>query len=171
MDWRPHRAGKAPPIWHMIGHLQRNKVRSLLRRVRIVQSLDSVRLAAELENEAARIGKTVDVLAEINVAGEEAKSGAPADMAEELAARAAECAHLRLCGLMTMAPYDPDPEQARPHFAALRELLEQFRQRGTVPPDCTHLSMGMSGDYEVAVEEGATVVRVGSVLLEGVEES
>ena len=158
-----------PPIWHMIGHLQRNKVRSLLRHVRIVQSLDSLRLADELETEAARIGKTVEVLIEVNVAGEAAKSGAPLEVAEEVAGYAAACAHLRLNGLMTMAPYDPDSAQARPYFSQLRELLERFRQRGVVPPECTHLSMGMSGDYEVAVEEGATIVRLGSVLLEGIE--
>lgn len=155
------------PNWHMIGHLQRNKVKMVLPCSRILHSLDSVRLAEQLEQQAASLDATVDVLVELNVAGEERKSGAPPEDARRIAAAVADCAHLALRGLMTMAPYDPDPESARPYFARLRELRDELRESGTVDRDCTHLSMGMSGDYQVAVEEGATIVRVGSALYEG----
>jgi pyridoxal phosphate enzyme (YggS family) len=161
--------GAAGPRWHMIGHLQRNKVKALLRHTRILHSLDSIRLAKELEKQAERLDLTVDAFLEVNVAGEEAKSGAPVSEAAAIAETVAQCPHLRLHGLMTMPPFDPDPEAARPHFTRLRELLEELRGRGTVGPDCRHLSMGMSIDYAVAVEEGATFVRVGSALFEGIE--
>ncbi len=158
----------ALPRWHMIGHLQRNKVKALLKHTRVLHSLDSVRLARELEKQAAKLELTVDAFLEFNVAGEQAKSGAaPADAAA-LAEAVAQCPHIRLHGLMTMPPFDPDPEAARPHFARLRELLERLRRQGAVGPECLHLSMGMTIDYAVAVEEGATFVRIGSALFEGV---
>jgi pyridoxal phosphate enzyme (YggS family) len=158
----------APPRWHMIGHLQRNKVKALLRHTRILHSLDSVRLVQEIEKQAEKLDLTVDAFLEFNVAGELAKSGAPLDQASALAEAATACSHIRLHGLMTMPPFDPDPEAARPHFVRLRELLEQLRGDGAVGPKCVHLSMGMTIDYAVAVEEGATFVRIGSALFEGV---
>jgi pyridoxal phosphate enzyme (YggS family) len=158
----------ALPRWHMIGHLQRNKVKALLKHTRVLHSLDSVRLAREIEKQAAKLDLSVDAFLEFNVAGEQAKSGAaPADAAA-LAEAVAQCPHIRLHGLMTMPPFDPDPEAARPYFARLRELLEQVRRQGAVRPECLHLSMGMTIDYAVAVEEGATFVRIGSALFEGV---
>ena len=159
-------AGEHPalPRWHMIGHLQRNKVKAVLRHSRVLHSLDSTRLVAELEKQAATLGLTVDAFLELNVAGEEAKSGAPLSDATALAEAASASPHIRLRGLMTMPPFDPDPEAARPHFARLRELLEEMRQAGAVGPDCGHLSMGMTIDYAVAIEEGATFVRVGTLL-------
>jgi pyridoxal phosphate enzyme (YggS family) len=159
----------ALPRWHMIGHLQRNKVKALLRHSRILHSLDSLRLAKELEDQAARRELTVDAFLELNVAGEQAKSGAPVAEASALAEAVCHHPHIRLHGLMTMPPFDPDPEAARPHFARLRELLEQLQRQGAVGPDCVHLSMGMTIDYAVAVEEGATFVRIGSALFEGIE--
>jgi pyridoxal phosphate enzyme (YggS family) len=156
------------PRWHMIGHLQRNKVKALLRHTRILHSLDSVRLTHELESQAEKLGLTVDAFLEFNVAGEQAKSGAPLEQADALAEAASHSPHIRLHGLMTMPPFDPDPEAARPHFAHLRELLERLRSGGAVGPDCVHLSMGMTIDYAVAIEEGATFVRIGSALFEGV---
>lgn len=160
--------GAGGPVWHMIGHLQRNKVRALLPVCRIVHSVDSERLLEELERRAELLGVTVDVLLEVNIAGEANKQGiAPRDAAR-LAEAAGRCGRLRVRGLMTMAPLNPDPEAARPHFAALRELLAALRRSGAVGPECRELSMGMSQDYEVAAEEGATLVRVGSVLFEGV---
>ena len=161
----------AVPRWHMIGHVQRNKVKALLRHTRILHSLDSVRLANELEKQAEGLNLAVDAFLEFNVADEQAKSGAPPADAAVLAEAVSRCPHIRLHGLMTMAPYDPDPEAARPHFARLRELLEQLRHSGAVGRQCVHLSMGMTIDYAVAVEEGATFVRIGSALFEGVESS
>ena len=158
------------PRWHMIGHLQRNKVKPLLKYVRILHSLDSVRLAEELEKQAARNEEMIDVFLEINMAGENSKSGAPPADADVIAEAATRAVHLRLRGLMTMAPYDLEPETVRPYFASLRELLENLRRKGTVGPECVHLSMGMTNDYAVAIEEGATIIRVGSALFEGVEE-
>ena len=158
----------ALPRWHMIGHLQRNKVKALLRHTRILHSLDSVRLACEIEKQAERLDLTVDAFLEFNVAGELAKSGAPVDEAGPLVEAATQCQHIRVHGLMTMPPFDPDPEAARPYFARLRGLLEKLQRDGAVGPDCVHLSMGMTIDYAAAVEEGATFVRIGSALFEGV---
>lgn len=162
---------EALPRWHMIGHLQRNKVKVLLRHTRILHSLDSARLARELEKQAEGLEVTVDAFLELNVAGEQAKSGAPVDQAGTIAQAVSDCPHIRLHGLMTMPPFDPDPEAARPHFVRLRELLEQLQRGGAVGPECVHLSMGMTIDYPVAVEEGATFVRIGSALFEGVDRS
>lgn len=160
-------AGTAPPVWHMIGHLQRNKVRSLLRVCRIIHSLDSTRLIDEVQAEAARRGLLVEGFIELNLSGEPAKTGAPPEQAESLAAAAVAAGNIRLLGLMTMAPYEADMSRVRGCFSRLREMLKRLRQRGVVPPDCAELSMGMSGDFPVAVEEGATIVRIGSRIFEG----
>jgi pyridoxal phosphate enzyme (YggS family) len=162
-------AGAGLPRWHMIGHLQRNKVKAVLKYTRILHSLDSVRLAREIEKQAETLDVTVDAFLELNVAGEQAKSGAPVGEAAALAEAVLQCPHIRLHGLMTMPPFDPDPEAARPHFSRLREILEDLRSKGVVDPDCVHLSMGMTIDYAVAIEEGATFVRIGSALFEGIE--
>lgn len=158
------------PRWHMIGHLQRNKIKTLLKYARILHSLDSVRLAEELEKHAAPSERTIDVFLEINTAGESTKSGAVPAEAAKIAEAATMSPHLRLRGLMTMAPYDSNPETARPYFAGLREFLEKLRRDGAVGPECIHLSMGMTSDFGVAIEEGATFIRVGSALFEGVED-
>ena len=159
-----------PPRWHMIGHLQRNKVKQLLPHARIVHSLDSARLAAEIDSVAQRLDVGVDVLLEVNVAGEASKSGAAPTDVEAIVQAIREHTRIRLRGLMTMPPFDPDPEHSRPYFARLREMLSRLRESGAAGPECTHLSMGMSQDYAVAVEEGATFVRVGSALYEGLPE-
>lgn len=155
------------PRWHMIGHLQRNKVRTLLPCARIVHSLDSERLASTIGHQAQEVQVVVDVLVEVNVSGEGSKEGVRPEDVAALAAAVARERHLCLRGLMTMAPLCPVAEAARPYFARLRTLLERLRQAGAVPSTCAHLSMGMSQDYAVAVEEGATLVRVGSALFEG----
>lgn len=155
------------PRWHMIGHLQRNKVKLLLPHARIIHSLDSQRLATTLEQHAQQMDAAVDAFVEVNVSGEASKEGVSPDAVGPLLDTVASCPHIRLRGLMTMAPLDVDAEASRPHFARLRELLDGLRHDGAVGPECTHLSMGMSQDYVVAVEEGATFVRVGSVLFEG----
>lgn len=155
------------PRWHMIGHLQRNKVRKLIPHVRILHSLDSTRLADEAQLRAAEAACAIDCLLEVNVSGEASKQGVTPTDLPALVEHVAGLSHLRLRGLMTMAPADPDPEAARPHFARLRALLEALREAGTAPEGFDQLSMGMSGDYTVAVEEGATIIRVGSALFEG----
>lgn len=160
-------AAEALPRWHMIGHLQRNKVGQLLGRARIVHSLDSQRLLRALEEQACRLGVLVDAFVEVNVSGEASKQGVSVDEAGPLIESAAGSSCVRLRGLMTMAPYDPEPEASRTVYARLRELLERLRTRGVAPATCVHLSMGMSQDYGVAVEEGATFVRVGSALFAG----
>ena len=160
----PPASATAAPHWHMVGHLQRNKVKLVLPHARILHSLDSERLAAEIDAVAAPLDLVVDAFLETNVSGETSKYGvAPADL-EPLIAAIRRYSRIRLRGLMTMPPFDPDPQQTRPCFAMLRGLLEQLRARGAVGPECVHLSMGMSHDYAVAIEEGASFVRVGSAL-------
>lgn len=159
--------GLLTPRWHMIGHLQRNKVRQVLRYVRIIHSLDSLRLAGEVERIAAELDAQVDVLLEVNVSGEQSKYGLGPAEVPPLLEELRHYRRIRVHGLMTMAPFDPEPEHARPCFAQLREMLSALRQSGAAGPEFTQLSMGMSQDYEVAVEEGATLVRIGSALFEG----
>jgi pyridoxal phosphate enzyme (YggS family) len=166
-DWPADGPARPGPRWHMIGHLQRNKVRLLLPHARIVHSLDSERLAEALQRQAEAQDACVDALVEVNVSGEVSKEGLPPAAVTPLLAAAQAHDRLRLRGLMTMAPYDPDPERSRPVFQRLRALLEEVRPTAPSPAAFTHLSMGMSQDYEVAVEEGATLVRVGSALFEG----
>jgi hypothetical protein len=155
------------PRWHFIGHLQRNKVKYLLPRVRLVHSLDSVELAAELDRHAQRHEVRVEALLEVNVAGEASKFGLTPAQAPALLDLLAEFPRVRVCGLMTMAPLVGDAEASRPHFAALRALLTELHARGSLPQESRHLSMGMTQDYPVAIEEGATLVRVGSALFDG----
>jgi len=154
------------PRWHMIGHLQRNKIRHLLPYARIVHSLDSPRLALALQTQAERSDAQVDVLIEVNIAGEATKTGIAPTEVPALVQTVAQCPRLCLRGLMTMTPYNTDPEASRPYFRRAREMLAELRAAGA-PATCCHLSMGMSQDYVVAVEEGATLVRVGSALFEG----
>jgi pyridoxal phosphate enzyme (YggS family) len=146
--------------WHMIGNLQRNKVK-YSRPFHTIHSLNSRSLADELQRQGERSGHRFRVLAEVNVAGEESKRGAGVDEAGELVEYARALPNLELVGLMAMAPWYDDPERARPAFAGLRQLRDKL---GLVD-----LSMGMSNDFEVAVEEGATIVRVGTALFQGVD--
>jgi hypothetical protein len=158
---RPLVGGSAP--WHLIGPLQRNKARHALDVFDVIETVDRVELADRLETLLAGTPRLVPVFLEINVGGEAQKSGlapdATAALADHLLAR---CPHLRLTGVMTVPPWDPDPERSRPHFAALRGLAERLAHGHGLPP--LELSMGMSEDFEVAVEEGATLVRLGRVL-------
>lgn len=162
------RAAGPAPRWHLIGHLQRNKIRAACAATRTVHSADSTRLLEGLQAHAAQLNTTLDVFLEINVAGESSKSGAPLAEAEGLVESAARHPNLRPRGWMTMAPYADNPENSRPVFAALRELRDRSLKNGAAPPGCTGLSMGMSGDFVVAIEEGATWVRIGSALYQGV---
>jgi pyridoxal phosphate enzyme (YggS family) len=148
--------------WHLVGHLQSNKARDAVHWFEMIQSLDSLALAAELQKQAEKAAKTVPVLLEVNVAGEAAKFGyRPEQLLAELRELNA-FPRLEIQGLMTLAPWTPDPEKVRPVFRRLRELKAECEQRLGAP--LAHLSMGMSGDFEVAIEEGATLVRIGTAL-------
>lgn len=155
-------AGPVEVCWHLVGHLQRNKARWAVQLFTWVHSVDSPELAHELSRRATAAGRTVDVLVEVNVAGEATKHGTAPERAPELVELAACLPGLRVRGLMTVAPQAPHPEDVRWVFRALRELRDRIRtDRGLELPE---LSMGMSDDYEVAVEEGATLVRLGRAL-------
>jgi len=147
--------------WHMIGHLQRNKARHAVGLFEMIHSVDSLKLAQELQKRAAKEGREVGVLLQVNLSGEETKSGVAPEGVQELAEAISEMPNLRLKGLMTMPPYFEDPDGARPYFQALRRLRDELQRRG-LPVE--ELSMGMSADFEVAIEEGATLVRVGTAI-------
>jgi len=153
--------------WHMIGHLQRRKVRDLLSSGALIHGVDSVRLAEEIEKRAAEAGRpAVGVLLEVNISGEEQKFGLWPDEIIEEVEELSGLEHLDIRGLMTMAPLAAEAEAARPVFRGLRELLERINAAGVYPRPLAELSMGMSQDFAVAVEEGATLVRVGTALFE-----
>ena len=157
----------APVRWHLIGHLQRNKVERTLPLVHMIHSVDSLRLLEALEQEAERLGRSLPVLLEVNATGETSKHGfAPAEVLP-LVPRLGALRHVQVRGLMTMAALQ-EPEACRPTFRALRELRDQLRQEFGAAHRVEHLSMGMSNDFEVAIEEGATLLRLGSVLFEDI---
>jgi len=153
-----------PVRWHMIGHLQRNKARKIAELSRLVHSVDSLRLAEELQASANKLDRDIEVLIQVNVSGEESKEGLPVSAAAALAEQIDTMVHVHVRGLMTMAPYSEDPEHSREYFVRCRELFEELRHEGYGDGRFDLLSMGMSGDYEVAIEEGANLVRVGSAL-------
>ena len=152
--------------WHMIGHLQRNKVDKTLPLVALTHSVDSLRLLEAVEAEAVKQNRSADVLLEVNCSGEGAKQGFEADELLALVEKITQLKQTRIQGLMTMAALTQDPENARPSFIKLRELKKKLAAllAGT-PHTLQHLSMGMSGDYEVAIEEGATLIRLGTILV------
>ena len=152
-----------PPRFHMIGTLQKNKVKYLPGKVVLIHSVDSLPLSLEIENEYAKKETTAKILLEVNVAKEESKSGFSLEELEAVVTELAKLPHVLVCGLMTVAPFTEDAEENRPVFRALREALLSLQKKFPALP-LTELSMGMSGDYEVAVEEGATIVRVGSFI-------
>ena len=152
-----------PPRFHMIGHLQKNKVKYLPGKVVLIHSVDSVSLAETLDSEFAKKDSMAKILIEVNVAKEESKSGFFIEELEERIAEMTAFSHIEIHGLMTVAPFTEDPENNRPVFRTLREALFSLQKKFPALP-LTELSMGMSGDYEVAVEEGATIVRVGSFI-------
>ncbi|EGK13192.1 YggS family pyridoxal phosphate-dependent enzyme [Kroppenstedtia eburnea] len=154
-------------VWHFIGHLQRNKVKAVVGRFTYVHSLDRYSLARELNNRSEALGQPTRCFIQVNVAGEESKRGLKPEEVIDFAREAAELPWLQLAGLMTMAPFTEDPEEVRPVFRQLRGLQQEIRKLGDSRLDLPHLSMGMSRDYTVAVEEGATFVRLGSVLVGG----
>jgi len=164
-----HKAAALPSTvhWHLIGHLQRNKIERTLQLVQLIHSVDSLRLLQAIETEARRQGRSVDVLLEVNASGEESKTGIAAAELPALAPALTTLRHARVCGLMAMAAFEEDPQKTRPTFASVRALRDRLQtDLGSAHTLC-HLSMGMTNDFEVAVEEGATLVRLGTVLFEG----
>jgi pyridoxal phosphate enzyme (YggS family) len=168
--WKRAAADQQPPPipgavrWHMIGHLQRNKVRKAAEICRLIHSIDSLRLAEEVQLVAEKRDKVIDVLLQVNIAGEGQKFGCSVPAAMHLAEQIDTMIQVRVRGLMVMAPLSDNPEEARPIFARARELFEEIRTEGIGGRHFNILSMGMSGDYEIAIEEGANVVRVGSAI-------
>lgn len=148
--------------WHMIGHLQTNKVRMLPGKVKMIHSVDSLKLAGEIDKQFKKAGLIADVLIEVNVAGEESKFGLSPQDVESFLPEIAKFANLRVKGLMTIAPYTEDPEENRNIFIKLKKLLIDMNAKNYDNIDMSELSMGMTGDFEVAIEEGATFVRVGT---------
>ena len=160
-----NKSGAASQVrWHMIGHLQRNKVRIVLPLVKLIHSIDSLRLAEEIQAHAARLDQDADVLLQVNISGEAAKSGLAPAAAPHLAEQMQSMAHVRVRGLMTMAPYAQDPEASRETFQRCAELFEEMRSSGRAGERFNILSMGMSNDFEVAIESGANLVRIGRAL-------
>ncbi len=155
--------------WHMIGHLQRNKVGPAIETAHLIHSVDSTRLLDSLDRRAGTVGARPEILLEVNVSGEASKHGfAPTEVPAALA-HAAELANVRTTGLMTMAPYTDDEGTLRSVFSGLRRLRDELNADGIGRESLRHLSMGMSNDYRIAIEEGSTLVRVGSAIVKGVE--
>lgn len=148
--------------WHMIGHLQNNKVKYLPGMVDMIHSVDNLKLAQEIEKQAAKHDIVMDILCEVNMAGEDTKFGLTPEECIPFVDSIKDFEHIRIRGLMTIAPYTEDPESNRQYFKGLRELLNKANEMKLTKEPMDTLSMGMTGDYEVAVEEGATLIRVGT---------
>lgn len=150
--------------WHMIGHLQRNKVKYIIDKVDMIHSVDSLRLAETIEKEAAKKDLIIKILIEVNVAKEESKFGVMPEKVEELVSHVSQLPHIRICGLMTIAPFVENPEENRIYFNRLRNIAVDIERKKSDNVIMSILSMGMTNDYEVAIEEGSTMVRVGTGL-------
>ena len=148
--------------WHMIGHLQRNKVKYIIDKAAYIHSVDSLRLAETIEKEAAKRNITVNILIEVNVAGEESKFGLMPEEVDEFVTKIAEFRHIQIKGLMTIAPFVENPEENRSIFQRLHKLSVDIGSKNVDNITMRVLSMGMTNDYEIAIEEGATMVRVGT---------
>jgi len=150
-----------PVFWHFIGHLQSNKAKYVVRLFDMIHSVDSIPLAEELNRRAEQAGQVIKAMIEVNLSKEATKFGTDEEMLWNLARRIQNLKHVSLEGLMTMPPYFDSPEMSRPYYVALRELKEKMTREGISLQD---LSMGMSNDFEIAIEEGATFVRVGTAI-------
>lgn len=155
---------KAPVKWHFIGGLQSNKVKYLRGKVVMIHSVDRLSLAKEIDRQWRKIGVVVEILLQVNVGNELSKSGCAAENLESLVRNVAQLSNLKICGLMCIPPHFDEPEQVRPFFRQLRELSSRINALQLPGIEMRELSMGMSGDFEVAVEEGATLVRVGTAI-------
>lgn len=148
--------------WHLIGHLQRNKVKYIIDKVALIHSVDSVRLAEQIQHEAEKANVIMDILVQVNVANEDTKFGLKPEETEDVIRTISKFPNIRIKGLMTIAPFTDNPEDNRPYFKNLKQLAVDIEEKNidNVTMDC--LSMGMTGDYQVAIEEGSTMVRVGT---------
>ncbi len=155
---------RTPVDWHFIGHLQTNKVKYLRGRVSMIHSVDRLSLAREIDRQWEKMGRPVDILLQVNLGEEVSKSGVDEDELIELARQVAPLPNVRVRGLMTLPPYFDDPEEVRPFFHRLRELSEKIASLGLPGVEMVELSMGMSHDFEIAIEEGSTLVRVGTAI-------
>ena len=154
---------QSPVRWHLIGHLQTNKVKYIIDKVVMIHSVDSLKLAQEIDKRAEAAGKTMDVLLQVNAAHEESKFGLdPKDVSGVMQEILNECPHVRIRGLMHIAPYAEDPEEVRPYFREVKELYDALAKTDHPNADFKYLSMGMSHDFEAAIEEGANIIRVGT---------
>ena len=153
----------SPVKWHLIGHLQTNKVKYIIDKVVMIHSVDSLKLAEEIDKRAAAAGKTMDVLLQVNAAHEESKFGLdPKDVPQVMLDILNACPNVRIRGLMHMAPWSEDPEEIRPYFKEVKDLFDTLSQVKHPNADFKFLSMGMSHDFETAIEEGANIVRIGT---------
>ena len=153
----------SPVRWHLIGHLQTNKVKYIIDKVVMIHSVDSLKLAEEIDKRAAAAGKTMDVLLQVNAAHEESKFGLdPKDVPQVMQDILGSCPNVRIRGLMHMAPWSEDPEEIRPYFKEVKDLFDTLSKVEHPNADFKYLSMGMSHDFETAVEEGANIVRIGT---------
>lgn len=150
--------------WHFIGHLQSNKVKYLIPWIHAIHAVDNTNVAREINKRAAQAGSTTEVLVEVNTTGEQSKFGIRPEATEAFIQSLAGLSHLRIVGLMTIGPFLPDPEQSRPMFRMLRRLKERLEHLDQPNVALRHLSMGMTGDFEVAIEEGATLIRIGTAI-------
>ncbi len=156
---------KHEPIrWHFIGHLQTNKVKYVADFVHLVHSVDNERVAEELNKRAEKAGCTIGVLVEVHTTDEPTKYGVAPEQTAELVEKIAAHPHVRVCGLMTMGPFSDDPENSRPSFRRLRELRDEIAGMKFSSVTMKHLSMGMTHDFEIGIEEGATIVRIGTAI-------
>jgi len=153
-----------PVFWHFIGHLQTNKAKYAVQLFDLIHTVDSLRLATELDREARKIGKVQKILIQVNIGKEASKSGIDAESAESLVRSLAVFPNLSVQGLMVIPPFFDEPESARPHFRELRELRDSLNKMGISGISLDALSMGMTGDFEAAIEEGATLVRIGTAI-------
>lgn len=151
--------------WHFIGHLQTNKVKDVIGKFQYIHSLDRISLAQELHKKAIAADQEVNVFLQVNISGEDTKFGLSLEAVPEFLREIASLDRVKVIGLMTMAPLEGDPELTRPVFRGLRELRDELNQLALTPEPITELSMGMSNDFEVAIQEGATWVRLGTVLV------
>ncbi len=153
-----------PLSWHFIGHLQSNKARYVVKIFDLIHSVDSLKLSIEIDKQAGKIGKIQNVLVQVNIAEETSKSGVLLEDTARLVTEMSQLPHLQVKGLMTMPPYFNAPEKARPYFKTLRQLGDQLRAMKIPGVAMDELSMGMTGDFEVAIQEGATFVRIGTAI-------
>lgn len=153
-----------PVSWHCIGHLQTNKAKYAVECCDWIETLDRESLARELERQAEKVGRRIPVLIQVNVGGESTKSGIPPEDLLAFFKTASQFENLQVRGLMALPPFFDQPERARPYFRQMRQLLDRLRQECAAPETLSELSMGMSGDFEVAIEEGATLVRIGTAI-------